>query len=96
MVGRASVVAVARLRSALIRSAIVVASLRALGVVVVASAIGVLVVHGFALPFFGGIPTTARRTLRSRDSVDDLVNEVLLSEAGDSGYPELFCDVLKL
>jgi hypothetical protein len=71
-------------------------SLRTLGVVVVAPAIGILVVHGFALPFLSGIPTTGRRTLGSRDSVDDLVNEVLLAKTGHSGHSQLFRDILKL
>ncbi|HEY5564540.1 MAG TPA: hypothetical protein VIL33_03050 [Rhodothermia bacterium] len=73
----------------------VFARLSGVGIAIIACALGVLVFHGFCLFGFGGIPTAGRGTLGSRYSVDDLVDEVLLSQAGDTGNTELFCDVLQ-
>ncbi len=51
----------------------------------IAFTIRVLVLHGFSLFRFAGIPAAGRHTLRGRDSVDDFVYEVLLSQASDTG-----------
>jgi hypothetical protein len=73
----------------------ILARLSRVGIAIIACALGVLVFHGFCLFGFGGIPTAGRGTLGSRYSIDNLVDEVLLSQAGDTGNTELFCDVLQ-